>query len=148
MDQHLAKLAQKKNIKHQGLETPLEQLQYFDNLSLIQQEQFLIDVILQQDDTRYSDALKEWYIKGDEQGFLKLQEEFSSLDPQQKQLDDLLIKGLLHERNKKLTKRIDILLQHQPTLQYFFAIGAGHMSGESGIVQSLRKRGYRIEKID
>ena len=48
MDEHLVATAKKKHIKQVALETPLEQLKYFDTLSPpSQQEQFLLDTFAQ-----------------------------------------------------------------------------------------------------
>jgi hypothetical protein len=30
---------------------------------------------------------------------------------------------------------------------YFVIVGAGHMIGEKGIVETLRKKGYRVEQF-
>ena len=148
MDEKLVLAAKKKHIKQGALETPMEQLNYFDTLSSSQQEQFLLDTLTQHDNSDYNNALKAWYTKGEEKGFFAIQARFASQNPKQKKLDTILRQGLLLERNLRFTRRIDILLQHKTKLRYFFAIGAGHMSGDKGIIRNLKRLGYAIKKIN
>ena len=148
MDETLIAYAKKKHIKQVALETPLEQLKYFDMLNASLQEQLLLDTLRQEVDNTYTQALKVWYLKGKAKGFQALQARFSSSDPKQQKLDKTLNKGLLIERNTHFTRRINILLQNNSSLSYFFAIGAGHMSSKKGIVQALEKLGYTVNKLD
>jgi uncharacterized protein YbaP (TraB family) len=148
MDENLASYAKDKHIKQVGLESPIEQLKYFDMLPSSLQEQLLLDTLAQDENDAYADALKAWYIKGTEKGFFAIQEEFISNNPKQQKLDKVLNEGLLIERNSRFLRRIDILLQSSARLSYFFAIGAGHMSGDKGIIQGLKRLGYRVKKLD
>lgn len=52
--------------------------------------------------------------------------------------------ALLEERNAKWLPVIEINLKKQPA---FFAFGAGHMGGEKGIINLLRKRGYKVKPV-
>jgi len=147
MDEKLVAFAKANRIKQVPLETPIEQLKYFDTLSVDNQEQFLLDVVTQRDNAAYTHALKKWYQKGYPDGFFTLQEHYASEDPKQNKLDKLLIEGLLLERNIRFTKRIATFLGSNPELQHFFAIGAGHLSGNRGIIHLLEEQGYRLRKI-
>jgi len=147
MDERLVTYAKKKHIKCNGLETPKEQLIYFDTLNKSQQEQFLLSVLQEEKKDAYKTALKFWYTQGEAKGFLTLQEKYASNDIRQKKLDAILVKGLLLERNARFVRRIDILLQNNKTLSYFFAIGAGHLSDKKGIVSTLKQLGYQLEKV-
>jgi uncharacterized protein YbaP (TraB family) len=51
---------------------------------------------------------------------------------------------LIVERNMIMLKGIDSLVK-QGTV--FCAVGAGHLSGEQGLIQLLRKKGYKLRKI-
>jgi len=148
MDEKLVKISKTKHIKQAALETPTEQLKYFDTLSPSEQEQFLIHTFTQDNNTEYDNTLKDWYLKGEPKGFLALQEKFASQNPKQKKLDKLLIEGLLIERNRRFTRRINILLQNNSNMHYFFAIGAGHLSGDRGILNQLKHMGYKIKRVD
>lgn len=49
---------------------------------------------------------------------------------------------LLNNRNRNWIPVMGRMMREQPTL---FAVGAGHLGGESGVVALLRKEGYKVE---
>ena len=148
MDERLVHHATQNAMVSLGLETPKEQLSYFDLLSSQEQELLLLDSMNQIEDTQYTKALKEWYVKGEISGFNALQKRFEDRDPQIRLLDEKLFASLLTERNFRFLKRIDTILQNNPQKNFFFAIGAGHLAEDNGLISLLRKKGYRISKID
>lgn len=148
MDEKLIKYAMGQQIQLSGLETVIEQLSYFEKLNNIEQEQLLLYTLNQEEVTDYKEALKSWYQKGSAEGFFALQERFASDDPQQQKLDKKLIEGLLLDRNRHFIKRIDLLFQKNFTHRYFFAVGAGHLSGEEGLLKRFEHLGYRVKKLN
>lgn len=148
MDERLIKRATEIPIPSLGLETPKEQLVYFDILSPQEQELLLIDSMNQADNEQYKQALKKWYIKGDLFGFKALQNTFKDKDPQIQALDEKLFSSLLTERNIRFLQRIHYILQKHPQENYFFAVGAGHLAEENGLIILLRNKGYQINKVD
>ncbi len=148
MDEHLVKSARNLSILSLGLETPKEQLIYFDVLSTQEQELLLLDSMNQTDNTQYTQALKQWYIKGDLSGFGALQDTFRDKDPKMRQLDEKLFASLLTERNIRFLNRIHHILQKDPQQNYFFAVGAGHLAEENGLIALLRNKGYQISKVN
>lgn len=52
---------------------------------------------------------------------------------------------LLYERNRTMASHVEFYLKTNGT--YFVVVGAGHMIGEKGIVELLRKKGYRVEQF-
>ena len=52
--------------------------------------------------------------------------------------DDILLKN----RNRNWIPIMGRMMREAPTL---FAVGAGHLGGESGVVALLRKEGYKVE---
>ena len=148
MDEKLIKYAKEQQIQQSGLESVIEQLSYFENLDHREQEQLLLDTLNQKEETNYMEALKAWYQKGSAEGFFALQERFASADLQQQQLDKKLIEGLLLDRNRRFIKRIDLLFQKKFSRRYFFAVGAGHLSGEEGLLKRFERLGYRVKKIN
>jgi len=148
MDEHLVAFAKKVKIKSVGLESPIEQLHYFNILTKAQQEQFLLATLKKEAEPNYTRALKTWYKKGEAEGFSLLQNLYRSKHPKQQKLDTFLMKGLLLKRNDRFTRRIDILLQNNSQLSYFFAIGAGHLSDKKGLISRLIQLGYTLKKID
>jgi len=148
MDEHLVKSATDVSIPSLGLETPKEQLIYFDVLSPKEQELLLVDSMNQADNTQYTQALKQWYIKGDLSGFNALQDTFKDKDPKMQELDEKLFASLLTERNIRFLQRIDHILQKHPKKNYFFALGAAHLAEENGLIPLLRNKGYHISKVN
>ena len=148
MDERLVKSAKDSAIPSLGLETPKEQLVYFDILSPQEQELLLIDSMNQTENQRYTKALKKWYIKGELGEFRELQNTFKDKDPKIRALDEKLFGSLLTERNIRFLQRMHLILQEHPQKNYFFAIGAGHLAEENGLIALLRKKGYQLKKVD
>jgi uncharacterized protein YbaP (TraB family) len=48
------------------------------------------------------------------------------------------------ERNESWVPGMKRLMQKESC---FFAVGAGHLAGESGLITLLRKEGYRVEPV-
>ena len=55
---------------------------------------------------------------------------------------------LLHDRNILMAERIHQLLKKNPGNSYFFAVGAGHYWGETGIQKLLVEQGIKIQRIE
>jgi uncharacterized protein YbaP (TraB family) len=49
--------------------------------------------------------------------------------------------AFLDERNKKWIERMEERMEQKPV---FFAVGAGHLLGENGLIQLLRNSGYTV----
>jgi len=52
---------------------------------------------------------------------------------------------LIDERNRRMVSKIEDYLRGKGT--YFVVVGAGHLIGEKGIVETLRKKGFRVEQL-
>jgi len=52
--------------------------------------------------------------------------------------------SLFYHRNQRMTASIEKMLK-QPG-RYFVVVGSGHLLGEQGIVNALRKNGYKVER--
>ncbi len=52
---------------------------------------------------------------------------------------------LVYERNRNLLSKIENFLKTKET--YFVIVGAGHLVGSKGIVELLKKDGYRVEQL-
>jgi len=58
-----------------------------------------------------------------------------------------LLKRLLTDRDVTMSASIDGILKKQPGKSHFFAVGAGHLIGDTSILKHLEARGYRITRI-
>jgi len=52
---------------------------------------------------------------------------------------------LVYERNKKMALKIESFLKAKET--YFIIVGAGHLVGNEGIIELLKRDGYRVEQL-
>jgi len=52
---------------------------------------------------------------------------------------------LIYERNKKMALKIENFLKAKET--YFIIVGAGHLVGNEGIIELLKRNGYRVEQL-
>lgn len=148
MDEGLIEIAKKFKVKLAGLESIQEQLQHFEELSKKEQELLNVFSIEEMMDIKHKKSLVAWYKKGNIEGFVEIQNKFISKNPRFKELTNKLNIGLLEKRNKIFTRRINILLQDKPHFSYFFALGAGHLVGKSGILEQLKLLGYKVKKVN
>jgi uncharacterized protein YbaP (TraB family) len=62
------------------------------------------------------------------------------------EIERVMMKRILDERNPNLAKHIDAL--HGSGKQVFAAVGSLHMFGPVGLPTLMEKRGYRVERVD
>ncbi len=52
---------------------------------------------------------------------------------------------LFYDRNRQMTVKINTMLNSKGV--YFVVVGSGHLIGEKGIVNALRKKGHEVERL-
>ncbi len=52
--------------------------------------------------------------------------------------------SLFYKRNQQMLSKIDGMLKQQGS--YFVVVGSGHLIGDKGIVEQLRKKGYQVKR--
>ncbi len=132
-----------------GIETMQEQMQYFEALSQKEEIKMLRDTIefMEQADTDGTPIAEE-FIKFYTQGDI---EEFSDLMIKYVKEDEFsreFIQKILHDRNFIMADRIEKKLKKNPSRSYFFAVGAGHFGGDTGVQKLLMKKGFKIKRIE
>ena len=122
-----------------GLETADEQLGFLnlmDDVMVNEQVSETIDDLLHLD-SKLKDILTAWR-RGDEVGI----EAFSLRELKNyPQLYSLLIV----DRNKKWVKKIESMLNGRPDTMVI--VGVAHLAGRDSVVELLRKRGYKVSKL-
>ena len=118
------------------------QIELLSNFSDREQELFLIYTlkdlnIIEQE----LDGLTRAWSTGDTKGMESILTRSLSED---KTLSPIYEK-LVYERNKKMASKIGDFLKAKET--YFVIVGAGHLVGNEGIIELLRRDGYRIEQL-
>ena len=142
-DGYFQQVAQQQGKGVGGLETPEFQVQtLFKGMTLERQKQLLMCLV---DNKEYmelmAEQLVEAFFKQDLVGVKAVMDE-----KQQNQCDstpeedDLLI----YSRNANWIKLMPQIMKDKPT---FFAVGAGHLPGDKGVLQLLRNAGYTIEGV-
>ncbi len=132
--QHVA-IASQKSIS--ALETVEQQLAVFDLLSYKQQAELLIETVRNApNDALDMETLIGLYISNDLERMMKFENDFN--------LPDSLYNSLFTHRNHQMTDRIDTMIRKRST---FIAVGAGHLGGEEGLVDLLRRRGFSVVPI-
>lgn len=128
-------LAQEKEVL--GLETAEEQVLLFDNLH--------VDSVIAQI-LRISRGMEE-----EKQHYARLIQLYRDQDLAglhamilEAGKSDLDLSGFLDFRNEKWIPRME---DHMDRSSVFFAVGAGHLWGEFGLIELLRKQGYLLEPI-
>jgi len=129
--------AKKQNKEILGLETVSEQLDLFDNLPIDTVIKDIMSVVngKSSDENEYQ-KLVAAYKKQDLPALYKYIKESGELDKD--------LGGFLDVRNEKwVPKMITMMDSHA----MFFAVGAGHLYGENGLISLLRKAGYTVTAL-
>jgi uncharacterized protein YbaP (TraB family) len=137
-EMELFEMAKKQKKKIGGLETAEYQLSMFDSIPYREQADMLVKGIRSKSDGK--DQLQQMVN-------LYKQQNISALY-------DMIIKDtsgianhgnlLLDNRNKNWLPIMEKMMTENPT---FFAVGAGHLGGEKGVITLLRKRGYTVKPM-
>jgi uncharacterized protein YbaP (TraB family) len=56
-----------------------------------------------------------------------------------------IFEKVVYERNMKMASKIEDLLRTSET--YFVIVGAGHLVGDRGIIENLKRKGYLVEQL-
>jgi uncharacterized protein len=140
VEQQLEHRAQADGKPTAGLETLEEQLGFFEALTPDQQAKFL-DLVLNDLHTVDSDTqevVAAWRA-GDAAKLAAL------LSDEYKQFP-ALYRSLVTDRNKRWEPQIEKLLRDKDN--YFVVVGALHLVGDGGLLELLRKDGFKVEQLN
>lgn len=138
-EMELLKIAKEKQKKIDGLETFEYQLSIFDIIPYSLQAKLLVEAVKSSKDTTSDNQLVDMIAAYKNQDLQKLQVLMNS---DTKELGDYT-KLLLDDRNKNWVPIIKTKIA-EPT---FFAVGAGHLAGENGVISLLRKAGLKVTPV-
>jgi len=129
--------AKKQKMEITGLEEPSEQLALFDSLPVDSVVAELVSMAkdYSKERTEYQKMLAAYK----KQNVQALHDIIEASRVTEKDMD-----AFLDERNKKWIERMEERMEQKPV---FFAVGAGHLLGENGIINLLRNSGYKVEPI-
>jgi uncharacterized protein YbaP (TraB family) len=137
-EQKFTQLAKANNMQIDGLEEIEDQLKIFDEIPYRTQAEELVETLNDIDSTKQNfNQLLSLYKQKDLDALCKMLDNNNDLS----QYDDLL----LNNRNKKWIPEIIEQAKLQPA---FFAVGAGHLGGNKGVINLLREQGYTVLPIN
>ncbi|WP_293879779.1 TraB/GumN family protein [Sphingomonas sp.] len=122
-----------------GLETPTQQLGYFDSLSEAAQRTFLVSVADDQSDSRAEfDRMIAAWSAGDVGRIALTFDDELKLSPE-------LSEALLRRRNASWAGWITARMAQPGTV--FLAVGAGHLAGANSVEAMLATKGYKAVRL-
>jgi uncharacterized protein YbaP (TraB family) len=141
VEMELYRMARRRKLESAGLETAAYQMAIFDSIPYEAQAKMLVETLRNSDSGDGSDdelaKMLELYRNQD---INAMQVMIGDADSGMKAYEDILLKN----RNRNWIPVMGRFMREAPTL---FAVGAGHLGGESGVVALLRKEGYRVEAL-
>ncbi len=142
-DQYFQAQAKKNNEYVGGLETVAFQTEtLFRSFPMSRQVELLMCFL---DHTAFIEEMNEkmanaFYAKDLDALKAAMDEKLNNSCDNKPEEDDLLI----NNRNADWLKKMPTIMAAKPT---FFAVGAGHLPGEKGILEGLKKLGYTVEGV-
>lgn len=126
----------------QGIETAAEQLAMFTNMS--ESDQIALLKLTLQDlprQTQIYDELFRLYTQRDLAGIMKFSERHGPKDPA---LMKRMMGSMIDMRNQRMVDRVQNELRNGGA---FVAVGAMHLPGENGVLNLLKRRGYKVSAV-
>ena len=127
------KMAGEQEIEILGLETPEQQLAAFDKIPYEDQMEDLMEMLNEKEKMQgYFRQMLETYKAEDIVSLFNMTDE--NYTPEE-------LDAFLNSRNRDWIPKIGKLAKDKST---FFAVGAGHLGGEQGVIHLLRQAGYSV----
>ena len=151
LDQQLWERAEKAGKKLGALETLEEQMGQLDKLTEQEQVRYIKLTLeeLKKDRKRkvpMMDQLVAAYLRGNEQGILKFFDQGQmGEDPE---LGKKFLSLLLDERNVRMAKNVEKFMGEAPDKIHFFAAGTAHYVGDKSVVSLLKKKGFKVSRVE
>ena len=139
LDAYLNQEGKKLGKKIIGIETIGEQMEAINKVPVEDQAEMLVEMI--QDLDAAGEEMEKMIEVYEKQDMNALNEMMSGTGMEEGEAfeDEILIK-----RNFVMLERIDSIIKMQTT---FIAVGAGHLVGETGLIDQLRKKGYTVNPV-
>lgn len=137
-EQTLVQLAQAQKAEVVGLENPTRQLAAIDHMSLEDQAQMLVESIEDFDKMKgiFADMVTMYKSQDVEKLYTFSNEYFNEYEGMEQ--------AMLEARNREWIPIIEKWSKAKPT---FYAVGAGHLGGETGVIALLRAQGYNVTPV-
>lgn len=138
VESQFAQLASEAQLPIHGLESVATQLAIFDQIPIQQQLEILEEYVLDKNKMRAeTEELLQAYLAGD---IDRVYEFVKKAEMEMEGLEEIM----LTHRNKTWMSTFENNMKKAPT---FYAVGAGHLGGENGVLELLKKMGYTVSPI-
>jgi uncharacterized protein YbaP (TraB family) len=142
MEQVIMKEANENDKKIKGLETMSFQASVLDSIPYkLQAEQLVSYIDNAGKDKKEDKQLQEMFDAYRKQDLSRLEKLMVDTDAGMKGFIDIM----LYHRNQNWVNKLSDLLPHKSLV---IAVGAGHLPGEKGLINLLRKQGYTVTPVD
>jgi len=142
MEQVIMEEAKQYNKKIKGLETMAYQAGVLDSIPYkLQAEQLVSYIDNANSGVNEDKEMKEMFEAYKKQDLKKLEELMVQSDAGMASFTDIL----LYHRNRNWVNKLKTLL---PEKSLLIAVGAGHLPGEKGVINLLRKEGYTVTPVE
>ncbi|EMR03088.1 TraB family protein [Cesiribacter andamanensis AMV16] len=121
-----------------GLESARDQLRVLDAIPYQEQARLLLEAV--QDYQKLKDGYWNMVVSYKNQDLQSLYYVVREVSMGMKDYEKLL----LTDRNRRWMPAIETMARQQAS---FFAVGAAHLPGENGLINLLRRRGYKVEPV-
>ena len=123
-----------------GLETMAFQMSIFDSIPYKVQAKQLLDYVVQYGNKEDSSELAQMMNAYRNQELDKLETMTKKEDAGMERFTEIL----LYNRNRTWVNKLEGMM---PTESLVIAVGAGHLPGDQGVINLLRKKGYKVEPV-
>ena len=136
-EQAIMKMAKEKDMEVFGLEKVEEQISVLDSIPYEVQADMFLKTMYNLDSAKLSfDKMVEVYKKQDIQEMINM----TSSDEDFGEYEEVMLKN----RNHNWIPVIEKAMHEKPT---FFAVGAAHLGGDIGVINLLRKQGFKVTAV-
>ncbi len=136
VEMELYRLARRRKLPSDGLETTSYQISIFDSIPYEAQARMLVESLRRSDGgTDEYGQMMDLYRAGN---ITAMQSMIANDDTGMSQYEEIL----LQRRNRNWIAVMSRMMREKPT---FFAVGAGHLGGPNGVIALLRRAGYKVE---
>ncbi len=140
MEQLVMQEAQSAGVETKGLESMAYQVGIFDKIPYKAQAKSLYQMIAKKDDTTSANEMEMLSKAYRQQQLDKLEEYTKQEDMGVANFTDLL----LYQRNENWVEKLKALMASKSLV---VAVGAGHLPGDRGVINLLKKAGYKVDPV-
>lgn len=142
LDNHFMDKAKAAGKPTAGLEIAQEQIGVLDGMEVAEQRQFIVESLDQADKGSVeTERLHQAWRRGDAEGL------WTGMAADMKRQYPRLYQRINVDRNDAWVPKIQRILTQPGDDDALVVVGALHLLGEDGVVEKLRERGYKVERI-